>query len=140
MLLILSARTTLHRTYRARGKISSITTACHGASALFSAMLMQFWLSSGFDTAVGNVTFLWIIDPFSSFLFVHFYLLIFIWLFLCIWFGFSSSPWFLTSSCYFSYLIIFNFCLPPGMLIFSSVSFLIGLFGYLTLPETKGKN
>lgn len=39
---------------RARGKISSLTTACHAASAFLSAMLMRVWLTSGFDTAAGK--------------------------------------------------------------------------------------
>ena len=43
-----------YHVFRARGKISSVTTACHAASALLSALLMNVWLKSGFDTAAGK--------------------------------------------------------------------------------------
>ena len=42
---------------RARGKASSLTTACHAASALLDAYLLQIWLSNGWDLAAGMLVF-----------------------------------------------------------------------------------
>ena len=42
---------------RARGKASSLTTACHAASALLSAFLLKIWLATGYDTAAGMMGF-----------------------------------------------------------------------------------
>jgi MFS family permease len=42
---------------RARGKASSLTTACHAASALLSAFLLKVWLATGYDAAVGMMGF-----------------------------------------------------------------------------------
>jgi len=42
---------------RARGKASSLTTACHAASGLLSAFLLKIWLATGYDTAAGMMGF-----------------------------------------------------------------------------------